>query len=59
MRRCSNPDLAEYHRLRSAVDRQRDVFLPLADEKVTLAMADWRGGKISVMDVISCETGAD
>jgi cobalt-zinc-cadmium efflux system outer membrane protein len=45
-------DLAEYHRLRRAVDRQRDVFLPLADEKVTLAMADWRGGKISVMEVI-------
>lgn len=45
--------LAEYHRLRSAVDRQRDVLLPLADEKVTLAMADWRGGKISVMDVIN------
>jgi outer membrane protein TolC len=45
--------LAEFHRLRSAVERQREVFLPLADEKVTLAMADWRGGKISVMDVIS------
>ncbi|MEO6081465.1 MAG: TolC family protein [Steroidobacteraceae bacterium] len=45
--------LAEYHRLRSAVDRQRMVFLPLADEKVTLATADWRGGKISVMDVIT------
>ena len=45
--------LAEYHRLRSAVDRQRDVLLPLADEKVTLAMADWRGGKIGVMDVIN------
>lgn len=45
--------LAEYHRLRSAVDRQRNVFLPIADEKVTLAMADWRGGKISVMDVIA------
>lgn len=46
-------DLAEYHRLRRAVDRQRDVFLPLADEKVTLAMADWRSGRISVMEVIN------
>ncbi len=45
--------LAEYHRLRAAVDRQRSVFMPLADEKVTLAMADWRGGKISVMEVIN------
>jgi len=45
--------MAEYHRVRSAVDRQRKVFMPIADEKVTLAMADWRGGKISVMDVIS------
>lgn len=45
--------LAEYHRLRSAMDRQRNVFMPIADEKVALAMADWRSGKISVMDVIA------
>lgn len=45
--------VVEYDRLRSAVDRQRDVFVPIADEKVTLAMADWRGGKISVMEVIA------
>jgi len=45
--------LAAYHRLRNAVARQRDVFLPLAAEKVALSMADWRGGKISVMDVVN------
>lgn len=46
-------DLAEHRRLRGAVDRQRAVFLPLADEKVTLAMTDWRGGKAGMMDVIT------
>jgi outer membrane protein, heavy metal efflux system len=45
--------MAEYHRLRSAVDRQRDLFMPIAGEKVMLAMADWRSGKVSVMDVIT------
>ena len=46
-------DLTEYHRLLNAVDRQRKVILPLAEEKVALALADWRAGKISVMDVIN------
>lgn len=46
-------DLAEYHRLRNAVERQRNVFLPLADEKVTLAMTDWRDGRVSIMDVVN------
>ncbi|MBK9252658.1 MAG: TolC family protein [Proteobacteria bacterium] len=45
-------ELAEYHRLRSATIRQRDVFLPLADEKVSLATADWRSGKGGIMDVV-------
>lgn len=45
--------LAEFHRLHSAVDRQRTVFIPIANEKVTLAMADWRGGRITLMDVIT------
>jgi outer membrane protein, heavy metal efflux system len=45
--------LAEYGRLRDAVARQRTVFLPLAAEKVTLTMADWRGGKSNLMDVIN------
>jgi outer membrane protein, heavy metal efflux system len=44
--------LAEYRRLLNAVQRQRDVLMPLADEKALLAMADWRGGKSSVTQVI-------
>jgi outer membrane protein TolC len=45
--------MADYHRLGSTVVRQREVFVPLAAEKVSLATADWRSGKVSVMDVIS------
>ena len=37
-------DLAEYQRLDNAVKRQREVLLPLAEEKSTLIMAAWRGG---------------
>ena len=46
-------ELADYHRLSSAVNRQRDVLVPLAEEKVALAMVDWRNSRISVMDVIA------
>lgn len=46
-------DLAEYQRLANAVKRQREVLLPLADEKVALAMAAWRGGKGSLAEVIA------
>ena len=46
-------DLAEYRRLANAVKRQREVLLPLADEKVALAMAAWRGGKGSLAEVIA------
>jgi outer membrane protein TolC len=45
--------LTAYDRMHNAVVRQREVFLPLADEKVALAMADWRGGKNSVTDVVN------
>lgn len=38
-------DLAEYERLSRAAARQRTVLLPLADEKVALTLAAWRGGK--------------
>ena len=38
-------DFAEYQRLDKAVRRQREVLLPLAGEKVNLALAEWRGGK--------------
>ena len=45
-------DFAEYQRLVSAVKRQRDVLLPLAGEKVDLAMASWRGGKGELLDLV-------
>jgi outer membrane protein TolC len=45
--------LADYQRLGSAVDRQRAVLVPLADEKVELAMADWRSGKGGVSEVLA------
>lgn len=44
-------DLAEYTRLVRAVKRQRAVLLPLADEKVNLALASWRGGKGELVDL--------
>lgn len=46
-------DLADYRRLANAVKRQREVLLPLAEEKVELAMAAWRGGKGSLAEVIA------
>lgn len=45
-------DFAEYQRLVSAVKRQREVLLPLAGEKVDLAMASWRGGKGELIDLV-------
>ena len=45
-------DFAEYQRLVSAVKRQRDVLLPLAGEKIDLAMASWRGGKGELVDLV-------
>ncbi len=38
-------ELADYERLTNLLRRQNEVQLPLAREKVDLAMADWRGGK--------------
>lgn len=46
-------DFADYQRLAAAVTRQRDVLLPLAQEKVDLAMAAWRGGKGSLTELIT------
>ena len=46
-------DLADFERLTSALKRQRDVLLPLAVEKVDLAMADWQGGRGTLSDVIN------
>lgn len=45
-------DFAEYQRLVHAVKRQRDVLLPLAGEKVDLAMSGWRGGKGELTDLV-------
>lgn len=46
-------DWAEYQRLVSAVRRQRQILLPLASEKVDLAMAGWRGGKGELVDLVA------
>jgi outer membrane protein TolC len=45
-------DLAEYHRLDRALARQHEVLLPLAQEKVTLVQAAWRGGQGSLAELI-------
>ena len=45
-------DLAEYQRLDNAVRRQREVLLPLAAEKVDLALAGWRGGKGELVNLV-------
>ena len=46
-------ELAELERLTQSLKRQRDILLPLASEKVALAMADWQGGRGSLSDVIT------
>ena len=45
-------DLAEYQRLDRALTRLEQTFLPLADEKVRLAMADYRSGNGALTAVI-------
>ena len=49
-------DLADYKRLGSAIKRQRELLMPLADEKISLAMAAWRGGKGSLTELISARS---
>lgn len=46
-------DLADYQRIEKDVRRQREVLLPLAREKVALAMAAWRGGRGDLAEVIA------
>ena len=46
-------DLAEYRRLDQALARQQEVLLPLAQEKVALTQAAWRGGQGSLADLIA------
>ena len=45
-------DFADYQRFAAAVERQHDILLPLAQEKVDLAMAAWRGGKGRLTELI-------
>lgn len=45
--------LAELQRLERALDRTEEILLPLADEKVRLAMADYRSGKGELTAVIT------
>ncbi len=45
-------DLAEYRRLDRALARQNKVLLPLAQEKVKLMQATWRGGRGSLTELI-------
>lgn len=46
-------ELAEYQRLTNASKRQREVLLPLTEEKVALTLAAWRGGKGGLMELIA------
>ena len=46
-------DLAEYQRLVQSLARLEQTLLPLAEEKVQLAMADYRAGSGELMAVIS------
>lgn len=45
-------DLIEQQRLQKAVDRQRAVVLPLAQEKVELLQSAWRANKATLAEVI-------
>jgi outer membrane protein TolC len=46
-------DLAEYEQLDRALKRQQEIFLPLALEKVDLALSAYRAGKTDLMNVIN------
>jgi cobalt-zinc-cadmium efflux system outer membrane protein len=46
-------DIAEYQRLQRSEQRFNAVLLPLADRKVTLALASWRSGEGELTDVIA------
>lgn len=46
-------DLAEYQRLQRAVTRSRETLLPLAEERVRLALADYRAGKSALGDLLA------
>ena len=51
--RMLDDDLAMLQRLDRALARQRDTLQPLANERVELAMAAYRGGTGSLVDVVA------
>ncbi|MFC5698564.1 TolC family protein [Pseudomonas sp. GCM10022186] len=46
-------DLADYQRLERAVSRSRSTLVPLAEEKVSLALAGYRAGNTELASVIT------
>lgn len=46
-------DLAEYRRLERAVQRSRQTLIALAEEKVRLALADYRAGSGELMTLVA------
>jgi outer membrane protein TolC len=46
-------DIADFQRLERAVSRSRTTQVPLAEEKVRLALADYRAGKSELASVIA------
>ena len=46
-------DLAEYQRLQRAVTRSRETLLPLAEQRVSLALAAYRAGKSALEEVVT------
>ena len=46
-------DVSEYQRLQQADKRFTELLLPLAEQKVALALASWRSGAGTLADVIS------
>lgn len=46
-------DLADYQRLQRAVQRSRETLLPLAEDRVRLALADYRAGKSPLSEVLT------
>lgn len=46
-------DLAEYRRLDRALERSRQTLVPLAEEKVRLALADYRAGSGELMTLVA------
>ena len=46
-------ELATHERLGRAIERQRKVLLPLAEDSIALAEAAWAGGRGSLVDLVS------